>query len=247
MSNTIYIDGDIVAYQQSFLAEQSTDWGNDFWTLHADVREAKKRTDVFIEELKDVLEATSVVIAVSSTENFRKKIMPTYKEHRKKMRKPVALGEVREHLIYTYKAVHFPNIEADDVLSLLAMENGGIIVSLDKDFKSVPGKHYNWNKPEDGVFEVSETDADRAFMFQTLTGDLADNYSGCPGIGPKKAEAVLAGLTKIDSMWEAVRSAFKKAGFGEDEALRQARVARILRLGEYDRKTGSVKLWQSVK
>ena len=120
MSNTIYIDGDIVAYQQSFLAEQSTDWGNDFWTLHADVREAKKRTDVFIEELKDVLEATSVVIAVSSTENFRKKIMPTYEEHRKKMRKPVALGEVREHLIYTYKAVHFPNIEADDVLSLLA-------------------------------------------------------------------------------------------------------------------------------
>jgi DNA polymerase-1 len=46
-------------------------------------------------------------------------------------------------------------------------------------------------------------------------------------------------------MWEAVKGAFKKAGFGEQEALCQARVARILRSGEYDKKTGNVKLWQS--
>jgi len=244
---TIYIDGDIIAYQQSFLAEQATDWGNDFWTLHADTREAKKRTDVFLDELKQTLKADNVIVAVSGVDNFRKSILPTYKEHRKKMRKPVALGEVREHLVYTYKAVHLPNIEADDVLSILAMENDGIIVSLDKDFKAVPGRHYNWNKPEDGVVEVSEEQADRAFMTQTLTGDLADNYSGCPGIGPKRAESVLANLKTLDAMWEAVKATFKKSGFGEEEALRQARVARILRAGEYDKKTGKVRLWQSEK
>jgi DNA polymerase-1 len=247
MSTTIYIDGDIVAYQQSFLAEQATDWGNDFWTLHADVREAKKRVDVFIEELKDTLKADKVVIAVSSTKNFRKDIHPQYKEHRKKMRKPVALGEVREHLIYFHKAVHLPNIEADDVLSIMASEDGGIIVSLDKDFKSVPGKYYNWNKHEDGVLNISEEDADRAFMMQTLTGDIADNYQGCPGIGPKTAEKLLDKLTHIDAMWEAVKTAYKKAGFGETEALTQARLARILRKGEYNHKTGEVKLWRSSK
>ena len=245
MSNTIYIDGDIVAYQQSFLAEQATDWGNDFWTLHADTREAKKRTDVFLDELKQTLKAETIVIAVSSTNNFRKDILPTYKEHRKKMRKPVALGEVREHLIYTYKAVHWPNVEADDVLSILASENGGVILSLDKDFKAVPGRHYNWNKPDDGVTEISELQADKAFMTQVLTGDLADNYSGCPGIGPKKAETILGNLKTLDAMWEAVKATFKKNGFGEEEALRQARVARILRKGEYDKKTGKVSLWQS--
>ena len=245
MSTTIYIDGDIVAYQQAFLAEQSTDWGDDFWTLHADVREAQKRTDVFLEELKHTLKADVVVIAVSDSKNFRKDVHPAYKEHRKKMRKPVALGAVREHLIYTYKAIHFPNIEADDVLSILSCENGGIIVSLDKDFKSVPSKYYNWNRPDDGVVAITEAEADRAFMMQVLTGDIADNYSGCPGVGPKKAEKILEGLTSIESMWDAVKKAFKKAGFGEEEALVQARLARILRKGEYDKKTGKVKLWQS--
>lgn len=247
MSTTIYIDGDIIAYQQSFLAEQATDWGNDFWTLHADTREAKKRTDVFLDELKQILNANEVVIAVSSINNFRKSILSSYKEHRKKMRKPVALGEVREHLIYTYKAVNYQNIEADDVLSILAGENEGIIVSLDKDFKSVPGRHYNWNKPEDGVVTINTDQADKAFMFQTLTGDLADNYSGCPGIGPKRAEAILSNLHTIDSMWEAVKSTFKKSGLNDEEALKQARVARILRVGEYDKKTGKIKLWQSGK
>ena len=245
MSNTIYIDGDIVAYQQSFLAEQATDWGNDFWTLHADVREAKKRVDVFIDELKHLLKADNVIIAVSSPKNFRKDIHPEYKEHRKKMRKPVALGEVREHLIYTHKAIHLPNIEADDVLSIMAGEEGGIVVSLDKDFKSIPGQYYNWNKPDDGVVSVSEEEADRAFMMQTLTGDIADNYQGCPGVGPKTAEKILANLKQIDAMWEAVKTAYKKAGFGEQVALTQARLARILRKGEYNKKTGEVKLWKS--
>lgn len=245
MNPTIYIDGDIVAYQQSFLAEQSTDWGNDFWTLHADVREAQKRTDVFISDLKSSLNSDSIIIAVSHSKNFRKEILPSYKEHRKKMRKPVALNAVREHLVHTYKAISFPNIEADDVLSILSTENNGIIASIDKDFKSVPSKYYNWNKPEDGVVSVSEAEANKAFMTQALTGDIADNYSGCPGIGEKKAEKLLDGLGTIEEMWEVVKKAFEKAGFGVEEALVQARLARILRVGEYNKTTGEVKLWLS--
>jgi DNA polymerase-1 len=48
----------------------------------------------------------------------------------------------------------------------------------------------------------------------------------------------------VKDMWKIVVKAYEKAGMNEQDALQQARVARILRHGEYDKKTGEVKLWQ---
>jgi hypothetical protein len=39
--------------------------------------------------------------------------------------------------------------------------------------------------------------------------------------------------------------AYIDKGYTKDEAIQQARVARILRKGEYNRKTKKVKLWQT--
>lgn len=65
-----------------------------------------------------------------------------------------------------------------------------------------------------------------------------------PGIGPKKAADLLDPFFGIDEAWPKVVAAFKKAGFGEDEALVQARCARILRNGEFNFKTQKVALWK---
>ena len=79
-------------------------------------------------------------------------------------------------------------------------------------------------------------------MMQTLTGDSTDGYSGCPGCGPKTAEKILAPLVP-DDYWKAVVKAYSAAGLSEDEALVQARVARICWASDYDFKKKKVKLW----
>ena len=86
--------------------------------------------------------------------------------------------------------------------------------------------------------EISLEQADRTHLTQALTGDITDGYSGCPGIGPKTAIKVLK-----EGDWIEVVAAYEKVGLTEEDALIQARVARILRHGEYNKKTKEVKLW----
>jgi DNA polymerase-1 len=87
---------------------------------------------------------------------------------------------------------------------------------------------------------------------QVLTGDTCDGYSGCPGIGKKKAEKILneaidsySGdfVTKEEFIWSFIIPAYLSKGLSEEDALTQARVARILRKDDYDFKKGEVKLW----
>lgn len=250
MKRTLLIDGDIVAYQQAAKAEVPIHWGDDFWTLHADAKEAKVRIDEWIAGCKNQLEAQEVLVVMSDGSNFRKGLLPSYKENRKNARKPIILGELREYLFYTHDARSEPYLEADDVISLLASccprNEERIMVSIDKDFNTIAGLHFNWDKPELGVYEVLPHEADWFFMRQTLTGDRTDGYSGCPNIGPVKAETILGPVTvgtTVDTLWPKVVAAYHKADLPESEALLQARMARLLRKGEFNTKSKRITLW----
>ena len=61
-----------------------------------------------------------------------------------------------------------------------------------------------------------------------------------PGIGPKKANNLLEGQKPAD-YWGIIVQAYKAVGLTEEDALVQARVARILRCEDYEK--GGVKLW----
>ncbi|MEM9725935.1 MAG: hypothetical protein AAF909_10780 [Pseudomonadota bacterium] len=117
-----------------------------------------------------------------------------------------------------------------------------IIISRDKDLSTVPG----WHGRFDGgpLRHVTPREADRAHLRLCLSGDSADGYRGCPGIGPKRAAALLeaAGPTAAEQ-WRAVVNAYSRAGLGEEEALLQARLARVLRQGELD-PSGAPILWR---
>jgi DNA polymerase-1 len=96
-------------------------------------------------------------------------------------------------------------------------------------------------------------------MLQTLMGDTVDNYDGIPGIGIKKAKAILepAGLDPV-LMWTLVVDAYVEhlcqfpSWAGDDikvpelEAIhlacQQARLAKILQWEDYDNR--EVILWQ---
>lgn len=246
---TLLIDGDVVAYQFATAAETPIHWGDDLWTLHADAKEAKAKMDNFLAGLKEDLEADQMVIALSDrTRNyFRKQILPTYKAGRDKVRKPIILRELREHLETQYKSYERPGLEGDDILGILAttdkiIKGEKLIVSIDKDLKTVPGLHYNTNKPELGVYSISEEEANYWHFFQTLTGDSSDGYIGCPGVGPKRSEELLS----ESPTWETIERVFQKSGLGFHEALVQGRIARILRATDYDFKKKQAILWMPI-
>ena len=53
----------------------------------------------------------------------------------------------------------------------------------------------------------------------------------------------LAKMQSGDSIWRTALALFEKAGHDEAYALQQFRLARVLRTGEYDPKTGGLTLW----
>ena len=239
---TLLIDADILLYTESMAVEREFDWGDDWWTLHADLREAEERVDVWLLEIKDLLDADNFLLAMTGNRNWRKDVLPSYKSNRKGKRKPVVYPALKQYVMDTYKCAMFDRLEADDVMGILQTDADGtaetVIVSEDKDMLTVPGLLYRPIRPEEGIQKLSVEDADRNHLLQTLTGDSTDGYSGCPGIGAKTAEKVLK-----QNDWSLVVAAYEKAGLTEDDALQQARVARILRHGEYNSKKDEVHLW----
>ena len=148
-------------------------------------------------------------------------------------------------VIEKHNGVVWKNLEADDVMGIMATEpsiDERIIVSIDKDMKTIP-----CNLSADGqtVTVIPQRMADYWFMIQTLTGDKTDGYDGIEGVGIKTAEKLIKKYTNVPllDLWKIVKKIYVDKGYTEAEALQQARVARILRHGDYNKKTGEVKLW----
>jgi DNA polymerase-1 len=255
---TALIDADIVAYQAASASEKPIKWDDDLWTIHAFEPEAESKFDSMLDGMIQKVEAEKVILAFSDSGNWRKDILSTYKANRKDVRKPILLKHLRQYAMEKYECYVRPNLEGDDCLGILATKDWAhpvdtVICSIDKDFKTIPGKHYNFGHDE--FFEITPHQADYWHMMQTLMGDATDGYAGCPGIGPKTAEKILqaaldegtpwANREQLNEIfWKHVVKAYEKAGFSEDEALVQARVARICRASDYDFANKTVKLWE---
>lgn len=232
----LLIDGDIVAYKATVSAETPINWGDGLWTLHCYEQDVAIRLDEQIDKLVNEAPVQDCIVALSDKANYRKELAPYYKANRKTTRKPMLLQWAKEYLQSKYNTVMYRRLEADDVLGILGTANTDTIIwSEDKDLRTVPAKHWI----DGDVVEISEEEADYNFFTQTLVGDATDNYKGCPSVGYKTAEKIL----EFGDGWGAVVRAFISKGLSEEVALENARLARILRNGEYDTDTGEVKLW----
>lgn len=256
MKTTLLIDGDIFAYEAAAAAEEVINWGDHKTKhLHHGVETAGWKCDKRFDELAKKFKADIVVCLSCRTEDgWRKAILPTYKHNRDPDAKPVLLSEVKDYIRENWPIYERPTLEADDVMGILSTSSKiipgkKIIVSIDKDMKTIPGWLYSPmhdTKPR----LISEEDADYWHLYQTLVGDSTDGYKGCPGVGPKKAEAILdyqlAGIEperQAASMWAGVLRAYEAKKLTEEDALLQARVARICRNTDYDFSKKEVKLW----
>ena len=249
------IDGDSFAYQAAASVEVETNWDGDLWTLHSSYTEGLLALEGMLDDIQKHLQLDRFRIALSSGTNWRHGVMPSYKSHRKKIRKPIIFSALKDYLRDKHGAETYESLEGDDILGMWQTAPNKpydtVIITTDKDLHTIPGKVCRWLGAEPEVVEISERLADFWHMRQTLTGDATDGYPGCPGVGPKTADKLLDKMLgdnppPVSEAWSSViLPTYKKAGLSEEVALQNARVARILRYGEYARGEG-VKLWQPV-
>jgi DNA polymerase-1 len=247
------IDGDIVAYRASVGMQKDHNWGDGVVSSEVDPREAASAALQTIEAWMRLARCNDALVAFTGRNNFRKLILPTYKANRAGKVKPVAYRHTVEAVEARFETRTVDWLEADDLLGILATRDAysdAIVVSLDKDLRTIPGRHLNPLKETKPVAR-SVWAADAQWMMQTLTGDTSDGYVGIPRVGLVKAERFLGGdvrtvaamkLTAAD-LWPRVVAAYAKHKLSEKDALVQARVSRILRDSDYDRNTKEVILW----
>ena len=170
----LLIDGDILLYQIALNNEVDTHWGDGLWTLHCDENKCKADVDAVIDDLGSSWEADEYVVALNDSSNFRKDVLPSYKDNRRNKRKPMVLKALRNYVMDTHNGVQWKNLEADDVMGIMATEPTNeerIVVSIDKDLRTIP-----CNLSANGltVEQIPEKLANYQFMIQTLTGDKVD-------------------------------------------------------------------------
>lgn len=251
MSN-LFVDIEADAFGASRRHEYEFELSPYQWTYFT-------RIDLCVADLMKVLERLqghapdhNLVLCLGHHSNFRYAVYPNYKSNRRGIRRAAGYKSLRSWLSRNYETVVFPNLEADDVVGLMARE-GDLIYSPDKDLKTIKGLHLSGDGE---VEEVNQLEADRAFFRQVLVGDSTDGYGGCPGVG---------GMAKIfasdkwlncrheEEFWDFVLWQYDKARNVLYEkhdvvspsryALTMARLARILRPGEYDFANEKPVLW----
>jgi DNA polymerase-1 len=234
----ILIDADIVYHRAAFSCESKFDFGD----TEIRTSDASDVADIFHNIVSSILsncKSNRFILCWSGVRNFRHDLISTYKSNRAKVRRPVVDKDVLIYFKQRYPSAQVHNMEADDIMGITSGVDT-IIASDDKDLLTVPGLHYKPRKPELGLIEVSLEDADKQWLKQTLMGDSTDGYKGIPGVGQKKSQKFLeeGGYT-----WETVSLAYELAGLSNEEALLNARLARILRPGEWNYTNNEPILW----
>ncbi len=233
----LLIDADYIVYKSCAAAETEVDFGDDVILVTSNFSDAYSATKRELTKLKDKFGSfATLILFFSDTENFRKKIDPKYKGHRNR-KKPCGYKRVISQLKTEFEVIIMPTLEADDAMGIYATQNpGNTIVSPDKDMRQIPGEVYNL----DETFTITREQGAEWHLIQTLAGDQTDGYSGVPGIGVKRAEVL---FNKKGYSWQTVVEAFEDKDLTEEDALVNARLAKILTVNDYDFKKQEARLW----
>lgn len=171
------------------------------------IENALHSAKLMVENILDKTAAGSYCMYLSGINNFRTKLLPSYKAGRKP--RPLLYEPIKEYLMTRFNTVLTEGIEADDALGIRQMNNPNhsIICSIDKDLLMIPGKHYNFVKDE--FCEISEEEGSFNFDCQMLTGDSTDNICGIKGLGPVRASVMLEGKSPAERQ-EVIRAEYQK-------------------------------------
>ena len=271
------LDGDMYAYTAAAATVFTVVHNGEMICCQTDVGEAWINYHQRTEGVADALAIDAeedLIHCFTKRGMFRRDLEPKYKANRTQP-KPLGYSELKAKCVDLPWAVMHEQVEADDLIGIFAtqLSNKGediCIVSGDKDLLQIPGYHY-WHEPfwhskskqplrewfksfgmeehTPNLFTVSEEAAQRFFYCQILAGDSIDGISGCPGTGMVGATKEVGkwDITNPLECWERVVQLYAKKGLGESEAIKQARLVRILRENEYDLTNSTVELWTPPK
>lgn len=236
----LLIDADLLAYTAAFSNEVAEEDEDGYWTWKCKLQDVKESIFWGIHNAMEMTKSDRYSLCLSDTKNFRKSILKTYKEKRKKVKRPVVLKPIREWLISELGAIVYPELEGDDVMGILHTDpnktEDTLIYSKDKDMKTIQGKLWSQGK----IVEISKKEAEFNHYLQTLCGDQTDGYVGIPGIGPAKAKKALSD----NPHWNTVVSMYEANKLSEKDALIQARVAKILDHSLWNKDKMTYRLWE---
>lgn len=250
----VLIDADGILFSAALKGETTCD-GEQLQLLSTEAmyKDACRRIDEQIDWVAG--DVAQVFICLSDRRNFRYAILDSYKGNRKGSPRPLALDALRTMIVDQddFSTLLIEGLEADDVCGISAgrFRAAGyetVIISPDKDLLSIPGIVYTPDQ-KGGVTKAYRTqeDADYFHAYQTLVGDVCDNYKGCPGMGAVRAGKLLDQCKEekltLAQVWKEVVLAFLDAGLSPDDCLQQARVARILRFSDWDAVGKQPLLW----
>ena len=235
---SLLIDADFIVYKCCAASETEIDFGEDLIVVTSRFTEAYEYVERELYNIANDLGCfDESILFFSDSVNFRKSIDPAYKGHRNR-KKPCGYKRVINKLKEDYPVVVMPSLEADDAIGIYATkEPGHIICSPDKDMRQIPGDLYDLTN---GVVTITKEEGDRWHLIQTMAGDQTDGYGGVPSIGIKRADAL---LTEKGATWNTVLETFLEKGLTEDDALMNARLAKILQVEDYDFTNQEPRLW----
>ena len=238
---SLLIDADFIVYKCCAANETEIDWGEDLITVTSRFSEAYEMVERELYKIaNDLGNFDDSILFFSDSINFRKSIDPEYKGHRNR-KKPCGYRRVINKLKEEYSVIVMPQLEADDAIGIYATkEQGHTICSPDKDMRQIPGDLYDLST---GVETITKEDGDRWHYIQTLAGDQTDGYSGVPGLGIKKAAAL---LDEHGCSWKTIVDAFAEKDLSEEIALKNARLAKILQANDYDFTNQQPILWTQI-
>jgi 5'-3' exonuclease len=235
---SLLIDADYIVYKACASCETEIDFGNDVIVVTSRFSEVMETIDRDLYSIANDLGCfDDFILFFSSSRNFRKLLYPAYKGHRNR-KKPCGYRRAINALKKEYQVIVNHYLEADDAIGIFATKYPGhIIVSPDKDMRQIPGELFDLST---GVITITPEEGQRWHYIQTMSGDQTDGYSGIPGVGVKRAAAL---LDKEGCTWDTVVKAYKAKGLSEDDALLNARLAKILHNEHYDSERKQILYW----
>ena len=176
----------------------------------------------FVNTLNEILtkeQPTHIGVAFDHGKTFRDEAFPAYKVQREETPEDIkASVPIIKEII---QAMHIPvlqvdGFEADDVIGTLATKAGkaGIttyMLTPDKDygqlvsdnvfmFRPRHGGGYETMGPKEVCEKYALSSTTQVIDLLALMGDSADNFPGCPGVGPKTAAKLIGEFGSIDNM-----------------------------------------------
>lgn len=213
--------------------------GKGIYAEAYDTNKAIKFLEDNLNRLMGTLQANCCELVIGDTNNFRKNINPNYKANRpsKPQIYEVVLGVVNQK----FNPISLQNLEADDTCRILYEDKNfypnleKIIVSIDKDFFSIPCKFYR-DLPNNDLIDIDLDTAQYNLYKQIIMGDNSDNYKGIPGYGEVKASKFL----EFSKDEKEIIKLFEDNGLTKDDYIMNYNMAHLVSINEYNFNTGEI-------